>query len=263
MHKDFHPEFEYAKIAVLDASKIVLSYFQKEFSVSYKEGELSSSIVTQADGETETLIRTTLESKFPDYGFIGEETAELNKEIAWVVDPIDGTLAFSRGLFDFGMALALKRGSDVIFTIMYLPSQSKLYYAYRGEGAFVNDSKINVSKTTLLKSSIISLHQKGANLQQFQDLAKTILQNSTVRMSHSSVVESCYVAEGKIDGLIKFEQKIWDIAPESLLMQEAGARVTDEFGEPLMFNFSKSSRQTFIALSPTITDSKELYLSLS
>lgn len=260
MDKDFHSAFDLAKVVVVDASKIILAYFEKEFTIRYKEGELSSSIVTQADEETEKFIRSAFEKEFPQYGFIGEETPESNKETSWIVDPIDGTLAFSRGLYEFGMAIALKHGSEVVFSVLYLPYFGKLYSAYISEGAFLNDKKIQVSTTDLLNKSVISLHQKGIKLDRFHDYAENVLKNSTVRMSHSSVVESCLVAEGKIEGLIKFEQKIWDLAPEFRLMKEAGAHVTDEHGSSIEFGYSKDSRQTFVSISPNITDFQELYL---
>lgn len=263
--QSFHAEFNLAKKTLVDASKIVLPYLKKAFTITYKEGDASSSIVTQADEETEDFIRKSLEKKFPDHGFIGEETTECKKNTAWIVDPIDGTLAFSRRLPDFGMALALKNGSDVVFSVMYIPYFDKLYTAYTSEGAFLNNKQIKASNTDSIPRSIISLHQKGIRLKKFRDYSENILNSCTVRMSHSSVVESCLVAEGKIDGLIKFEQKIWDLAPEYRLMHEAGATITDEYGDSIIFDFSKDSRQTFVALSDSIVSAGKdsLYLSKS
>lgn len=249
MTHDFHKEYSFAKAIATNAAKIILKYYQTDLEINYKEG---NSPLTIADIETEKFIRSSFETKFPNYGFLGEETEENVKDICWIVDPIDGTTAFSRGIDDFGTAIALKVGNEIIFSIETIPTKHQLYSAYKNEGAFCNDKKISVSKRDDIEKSLISLGGEGLRHEINHEVSLRLALNNRVRVAPSSMIESVYLASGKTDVVFRFKQKIWDIAPECFLMQEAGAIVTDHFRHKLQLTFTKDAKHDYIATNPLL-----------
>lgn len=248
--RQFTKEFELAKKVIKDAGEITLSYFDRHPKITkIKNGY---SIVTEADEASESFIRNALSSSFPSYGFIGEETEEENKETSWVVDPIDGTSAFARGIPEYGIAIALKAGSNLVFSLQYLPLKHELYHAIKGQGAYYNDSHIFVSKTDSLQEGLLSFDSTNIRKRHYTTPIKNLLNEYRFRVGHSSVVESIYLAKGKIELLAKFEQAIWDAAPACLLMEEAGAIIRDPSGNAINFTFSKSARQSYIATNASL-----------
>lgn len=240
----FYKEFEYAKNVIREAEKIILKHYQTQLAISYKE---NFSPLTIADTETEQYIREQLNSRYPTYGFLGEETGENIKDVLWIVDPIDGTSAFSRGIDDFGTALALVVDSQVIFSLENVPTKKQMYSAYKGEGAYCNDQKIAVSNTDDIKKTLISLGGEGLRNEINHEVSLRLALNNRVRVAPSSLIESVYLASGKTDVVFRFKQKIWDVVPECFLMQEAGAIITDHTENELTYVFTKESQYDYIA----------------
>jgi myo-inositol-1(or 4)-monophosphatase len=257
----FHKELEIAKAVIKEAGKTALSYFEKGIKGSYKA---DNSIVTEADVAIEKYIKSNLEKHFSEYGFIGEESGEITSEVSWIVDPIDGTLAFARGLSEFSTVIALKQDQQVVLSVMYLPYFDELFYAINNNGSYRNDVQIHARDTNTINEAVISLHE--ASINKYRDNNVNVIDIPyRFRATHTASVESCYVACGKIDGLIKFNQAIWDVAPEYLMMKEAGVRITDKYGNPLEMNFNKQYKHDYIALTNSIPEreAKILYFSQS
>lgn len=253
----FSRELTTAKTIIQEAGKIALSYYRTNLTVALKE---DNSLVTEADHAVEKFIRKAFDEIFPEYGFIGEETDENSKSTAWIVDPIDGTVAFARGLDEFGIALAFKNDTGIQFSLIYLPTKNELYTAIKDKGAFLNDKKITVSKVSALNLALLSIHK--STLLMYASHSQNLLDLSfRLRVTHAASSESCHLASGRIDGLIKVNQALWDVAPEYLLMKEAGARITDEFGDDLIITFSKKARHNYIAVTNSLSEEvlKPLY----
>lgn len=246
MTQDFSKEFEFAQSSLRKASEIPLTYLKQEIVFKRKA---DNSIVTKADEETEEFLRSSLGDMFPEYGFLGEEGKEDIKDIFWIIDPIDGTTAFAHGLPEFIMVLALVVENVVVFTLMYNPITNSLYHAQKGKGAYKNGERIQVSKTSMLEDAYISLNKGNFQNQEYESYTNKIAKKYTFRVTPSAGVESGYLSEGKIDILIKFNQSIWDVAPECLLMNEAGAVITNEYGDPLSLTFSKTVKHNYIAMN--------------
>ena len=252
--QDFHPQFEYAKKVVKNAGALLREYAEKEVEIVKHQIALSD-LSTEADGAVETFIRTHLEEKYPDYGFIGEEGEASLAEEAWIVDPLDGTMAFSRQIPEYGIALAFKSGTQVIFSVQYLPVFDLLLTAYKGEGAFCNDEKISVGQVDSFDRTVLSIGYQDFWREKFQAHTLTLLEHDhAFRVGHSSVVESYYFASGKTDVLFRFDQKLWDTAAECLLMEEAGGVITNEKGEKLELVFSKDGKHNFMATNPILAE---------
>ncbi len=253
--KDFHHEFELAQAVVKKAGALLKEFAEKGAEI-VKHGEQSlSDLSTEADGAIEEFIRKALEKEFPDYGFIGEEGEACFGNESWIVDPLDGTMAFSRQIPEYGIALAFKSGNEIIFSVQFLPIFDLLLTAYVGEGAFCNEEKIRVSSVDSFERSLLSIGFQNFWREKFQrGTIELLADNHAFRVGHSSVVESYYFASGKTDLLLRFEQKLWDTAAECLLMSEAGGVVTNEFGEPLQYIFSKDGLHNFMVTNPVLAE---------
>jgi len=244
---EFANEFEIAQKVIKEAGKLALSYFEKGVARSFKE---DYSVLTEADEAVEKYIKSKLSRQFPEYGFIGEESVAEEKNIAWIVDPIDGTVAFARHILEFGIALALKKGNQLIFCIQSLPITGNLITAYTGHGAHDNGKQLKVSTVSDPKKALFSLGAENFWVENYQPYSLQILTKNykkRFRSGPSSVVESYYLASGKVDALIKLNQALWDAGPASLLMKEAGAIVTDEFGRPLNLQLSAGTKYNYVA----------------
>lgn len=246
---EFKNEFEKAQDIVREAGKIILSYYGSTLKISLKA---DSTWLTKIDTEVESFIYDKLKSLFPDYGFLGEEGEDKIKDIAWIVDPIDGTAAFTRHIPEFGIALAFKKGDKVIFSIEYIPLIDSILTAYESQGAYCNGKRIQVNDAKNLHEIILSIGARNYWNEEFRDYTIKLTENNYFRVGFSSVFESYYLATGKTDIYVRFAQAIWDVAPEYLIMKEAGAIITDECSNPLTLHFSKTARHNVIATSPFI-----------
>jgi myo-inositol-1(or 4)-monophosphatase len=260
--QDFHLEFEHAKHVIHQAGLLLKEYAAKGARVLDKKDQIGlTNLSTEADGALEKFIRGELEKKYSQYGFIGEEGEASEGEQAWIVDPLDGTMAFSRQIPEFGIALAFKSGREVIFSVQYIPTFEVLLTAYKGEGAFANGEKLEVGKVKNLDQSLISVgFQNLWNPLHREHTFSLLDPDHAFRAGHSSVVESYYFASGKTDVLVRFDQKIWDTAAECLLMEEAGGIVTDEFGQKLVFSFTKDALHNFMVTNSLVAEAEKEHL---
>lgn len=252
----FTNEFSYTKQIIQDAGKMALSYFSKGAVVvnKKKEGDARYSIVTEADLAIEKFIHEKLSQKFPEYGFIGEEGKEDIRDILWIVDPIDGTTPFSRGIPEFGLVISLKSGEEIVFSCIYLPVVDLLYSAKKGEGAFENNKKISVSDIPFGEDSLISIGTRMIRLTENESKCARLMGVYRCRIGLAASAESTYLSSGKIDLFMTVDQPIWDVAAEYLLMKEAGAVITDLEGNDLHLKFDKTSRHNWVSTNCVIHD---------
>lgn len=247
---EFDKELKFAKNVIMKAGSLSLSLLQKNLQTKLKK---DGSTITFSDKAIENFIKKQLKEKFQGYGFIGEETPFDQKEISWIIDPIDGTIAYSRMIPEFGITISLKRENEIIFAVMYLPNTSDLYFAYKNQGAYKNNDPIYVSKIKEYKKALFSIGMQNFWISRYQNYTLSLIKNGRFRVGHSAVVESCYLASGKTDVLIKFEQQLWDTAGEYLLMKEAGAIITDATGSPLQIKESPMHKYNYIATNKYIS----------
>ncbi len=194
-------------------------------SASFKEKE-DRTIVTAIDTTVEQRISERLRAAYPNIGVHGEEFGRRGKsDTYWLIDPIDGTESFMRGLPGVTTIIGLVQGDEVREAYVYDPIDNALYFASKGQGAFCNEQPITVSSRPVSRS-IVSL---SSNAAQVPEMAFS-LQDAGVFFVGSYIgsgVKSIYVASGKIDGSGVFGGGgPWDYAPTRLLMEEAGAIIT-------------------------------------
>lgn len=206
---------------IIQAGKQTMTYSKQVIGQKYKEG---ASIVTQADIATENFLRERLGKILPLAGFYSEETFkesadELNKELIWVVDPIDGTLNFSRGLEIYGISVALFQNQKPIFGAIYLPCFKEYYWAIKDNGAFCNKNQISVQQ----HDNLFGVCGRGTDFLQNSKFNKLLLSsNLEVASTYCTVYNFAHTARGRFDFAMSDNAALWDIAAAWLLIEEAG-----------------------------------------
>ncbi|MEM4389189.1 MAG: inositol monophosphatase family protein [Candidatus Micrarchaeia archaeon] len=193
-------------------------------------------IVTNVDEEIEQKLCSMIAKAFPQHSIVGEEGTERAGESAWrwVVDPIDGTTNYARGVPFFNCSLAVARENEVVLGTVVNPITDELFFAERGRGAFLNGRKISVSGVRQISKAYIAYcdgHSKEEKAQMIGPANRFKLVAADSRKFGSAALELAYVACGRFDALVAFATKIWDSAAGSLLVREAGGRATGVGGE--------------------------------
>lgn len=200
-------------------------------------------LVTEADIECDRLIRARISAAFPDHDLLTEEEGTLDQgsEYRWIVDPIDGTVNYARGIPLWGNSIALTHKGRTLCGAIYLPVFDELYTVLAGGGAFLNGEPIRVS--ALDDPSAAALSHGDFNVgndsirARLNDenelaLARAIPVVQRIKSLGSAVVEGAYVATGRLDAYWMTYLRPWDVAVTTLLVAEAGGRVTDLSGGP-------------------------------
>jgi len=226
--------FDKAEEAIMATLRAVQPKLMKAFgNVSY-DSKSDTTPVTEFDKEVEVLLKDALKKVDSEAGFLGEEFgAEGSKENYWVIDPIDGTESFIRGLPTCRNQLAYISNNEVIYALVYRFPTDDLYTAHKGRGAFKNGKRINISKKPLQKCWL----EMSLNLldPESYDMFKRVRPEIAGMMVTRDYLLSI---EGIVDGSICYghEGGPWDFAPRILLAKEAGARVANVGKETCDFN---------------------------
>ena len=188
--------------------------------------------LTEVDGETEDLIARRLHEAFPRDGFIGEESVGRpapDGAAVWVVDPIDGTANFARGIGHFCVSIACVVGRRIEVGVIYDPVRDELFAARRGAGAFVNGAPMKTSEATSLANATVEIGwNMRAGVSKYLDLLRRVaLWGAAPFRTGSGALGLAYVAAGRRDGYVEHHMNAWDCLAAILLVQEAGGYVSD------------------------------------
>ena len=189
--------------------------------------------VTSADKRTETIIIEELQKAHPNYGIITEESGIINKENEnnrWIIDPIDGTTNFLNGVPQFAISIGYEEKKEIKCGVIFDPIKNEMFYAEKGGGAFLNNSRIRVSSKKKLKDCLIitggpkhSSQNRDKIYSEYINVSKNIL--SPIRKFGSAALDISYVAAGRFDGYWQRELNYWDIAAGLVILREAGGLV--------------------------------------
>jgi myo-inositol-1(or 4)-monophosphatase len=215
-----------------EAGTLLANYFERRVPFELK-GEFD--LVTEADRASEKLVVERLRSYFPSHTIVAEEGGghESSSEYRWFVDPLDGTTNFAHSFPMFNVTLGLERAGEVIAGVIYDPLRQEMFTAERGAGAYLNNRRIRVSNTKNLSDSLASTgfpsrkRHHNVNIHFYYQLA---MASHGVRRTGSAAIDLAYVACGRLDFFWEFGLKPWDQAAGTLLVQEAGGRVSDMKG---------------------------------
>ncbi|MCK4519948.1 MAG: inositol monophosphatase [Candidatus Omnitrophica bacterium] len=222
--------------AAKQAGKFLLENFGK---VSRIERKKDSSLATNVDKEAEEMILDKVRTKFPHHGIIAEEggTTNSDREYLWIIDPLDGTHNFIRGIDVFGVSIGITRKEKFVAGVIYMPKDDELYVGEKGGGAYKNEKKIRVSSCGKLESCSIAFdssirYSPEVMLKVLGDLAVEVF---NLRMFGSSARHLSYLAEGVLDFAVEFHDRPWDFAGGACIIEEAGGKLTNLKGRHLSY----------------------------
>jgi myo-inositol-1(or 4)-monophosphatase len=223
--------------AAKNAGKELIHIQKNHLSFTYKS---KHDILHEADLISEKIINDEINQSFPNHSVLTEEhPMDIgNSEYLWVIDPVDGTINYARGLDDYCVSIALLKNNEVILGLIYQPNDDKLYYAEKGKGAFLNKQKITVAKSSKPIDALgaVEITSKVPLRYEIFDIMKDIAKEvRQLRVYGTTSLCSVYLAEGKIDFYIKNRYNYWDIAAGKLIIEEAGGKVTNFKGEEVGF----------------------------
>ncbi len=220
-------DYAFIQQTIISAGKILL----KTSNSVLHEKRHALDLVTQADFDSEQYLRSKLTKRFSNIGFYSEESAkesedELKKDLVWVVDPLDGTLQFSRGLPFYGVSIGLMHEEKGVAGFLYFPVFNELYHAQKGSGAFLEKTKIHIANREYPTKTFGVLSYIGlTDPQQITLHTKFVEEKLTMLRIGSSIFHLAHTATGQYDLYVGINQAYWDVAGGWAIIEEAGGRV--------------------------------------
>ncbi|WP_447985289.1 inositol monophosphatase family protein [Nitrospira sp. Nam74] len=213
------------------AGKILQEYAHSGFRIEYKN---AVNLVTDADRQSEQAIIETIRQQYPNHDLLAEERGMESagrSPYKWVIDPLDGTTNFAHGFPVYCISIGLEYDGQMVVGVILDPTRQELFVAVSGQGATLNGERLRVSHTSGLNSALLvtgfaydireSTHN---NLDYF---SRFCLSARGVRRTGSAALDLCYVAAGRFDGFWEMKLHPWDVAAGSLMVTEAGGRMSD------------------------------------
>jgi myo-inositol-1(or 4)-monophosphatase len=218
-----------------DAGRLLRDRVGTRIDVDHKG---SINLVTDVDLASERLIREAISTYYPRHEILGEEggLSESGSEYRWVVDPLDGTTNYAHGYPIFCVSIALEWKGEIVLGVVYDPMRDELFAAEQGAGAALNNRPIHVSKTAELMQGLLSTgfpyDIKTSKLTNLDHWANFAMNAQALRRDGAAALDLCYVACGRFDGFWELNLSPWDTAAGTLIVTEAGGRVTNFSGGP-------------------------------
>jgi myo-inositol-1(or 4)-monophosphatase len=232
--------FEHALQAALEATnksrQILRGYFGKIVEVEEKPG---AGLVSEADRESERIIKSVLSAHLPEASFLGEESglSESQKSsLTWIVDPLDGTHNFVSGFPIYCTSIALVENGEPVVGVVDVPELQQVFSTVRNQGAFLNGRRLKVTGKPM-KHSLLGTgfsYQAGNELNSQVEIFRRFMHQSLgVRRPGAAALDLCWVASGAFGGFWERGLKPWDLAAGWLMIREAGGVVTEYDGSPI------------------------------
>lgn len=212
------------------AGKILLGHWQTRDTLMI-HSKRAGDFVSQADQDTETYLRDTLAKERPEDGWLGEETGAAGTPAPrrWIIDPLDGTTNFLRGIGHWCVSIALEEAGQLTLGVIHDPLRQEIFVAQHGAGATLNGRPIRVAPTKQLQPALLGTGIPFGTMAHIDDhcadIARLMPHCAGVRRMGSAALDLAYVAAGRLDGFWERRLQIWDIAAGLVVLREAGARV--------------------------------------
>jgi len=234
------PQFNLMYKACLKASKVLIRDFGEIEKLQVSE-KGPGDFVTASDKRAEKIIIGELEKS--EYSFLTEESGVIegkNKDKRWIIDPIDGTFNFLNGLPHFAISVAYEENGEIVSGIIFDPIKNEMFSAEKGNGAYLNNSRIRVSNKSDFQNSCLVTggpnsrsKKKEAVLEEYKKLSMKTFAH--IRKSGSAALDMAYVSAGRYDGYWQRDLNYWDIAAGIIIVKESGGFVEskkwEEFGK--------------------------------
>lgn len=209
---------------------------RQHFSLDSVEHKGFNDLVSYVDKEAEQQLVSRLQEILPEAGFITEEGTNTTQgeTYNWVIDPLDGTTNFVHGLPVYAVSIGLMEKEEVVLGVVYEVNRKECFHAYKGGGAFCNETPLHVSKAPNLAASLIATgfpYYQFDLIDRYLNIMKSLMQKTHgLRRLGSAAVDLCYVAAGRTEGYFEYNLNSYDVAAGVILVQEAGGKVTDFAG---------------------------------
>lgn len=241
------------------AGDIALKYFQSNFD-TWDKGD-GQGPVTQADLEIDQMLHSELLGGRSDYGWLSEETEDnaerLERDVVFIVDPIDGTRSFINGHENFATSLAIAENGVVRDAVVHCPVKQLTYWASAGQGAFLNGKTIVHNSASEVRGARVLAAGAQMKSTHWKDQPPPIERHFRSSLAY----RLCLVAQGRFDGMITLRDTWeWDVAAGDLICREAGAKVSDRGIQAPMYNQSRPLLAGMIAAAPVLHDGLAKYL---
>jgi len=227
---------EQATELAAQAGQLALQFFRQRLQVEWKA---DGSPVTAADRAVEAFLRQALQTAFPAHDILGEEGGEqlTGADWLWILDPIDGTRSFARGIPVFGVQMALCYHRVPVLGVIELPALQEQVVAAQGLGCFWNGSRCQVSTQQRPERSLVHVHETHLVRTQAPELA-TWLDQVQLERNWGDCYSFVLVATGRAEAALDPRMQVWDSAPLPVLLQEAGGVFVDWQGQPTIWTGS-------------------------
>ncbi len=248
-----HPMLNIAIRAARKAGNHIVKSLENSDAVKASQ-KGNNDFVTNVDKEAETIIIDVIQAAYPEHCIVAEENGTIegkDKEVQWIIDPLDGTTNFINGFPHFSVSIAVRIKGKTEVGCVYDPIRNELFSARRGSGAQLNNTRLRVALTKDLNGTILATgfpykHKQHAE-SYMKILGSLFTEVADFRRTGSAALDLCYFAAGRVDGYFEIGLKPWDIAAGELIAREAGAIVTDFAGGT---DYMKSGN--IVAASPRV-----------
>ncbi|PMH37564.1 inositol monophosphatase [Vibrio sp. 10N.286.49.B3] len=197
----------------------------------------NNDLVTNIAQEAEYIIIDTIKSSYPEHSIVAEEsglTDGKDSDVQWIIDPLDGTNNFVKGLPQFAISIAVRMNGRTEVACVYDPMLNELFTAQRGAGAQLNNARLRVKPMKDLQGTTLAVgfpHQQKQHAESFMKITSALFTEcADFRSSGVPALSLCYLAAGRVDGYFELGLKPWDLAAGDLIAREAGAILTDFAG---------------------------------
>ncbi len=217
---------------------VVLDEWRAKFTVREKG---RADLVTEADLASQRTIQEFLRSRFPHHEFLGEEDAAAQSRPAadapptWIVDPLDGTTNYVHDCPLYCISIGLQIAGEMVVGVIYDPCRQEMFFAAKGQGAWLNDRRLRTSDTDRLEEALLAtgfppdLRGQERTLDWWRYFS---LRARSLRRTGSTALNMAYVAAGRFDAYWAFDNHVWDVAAAVVLVREAGGTLTNVDGSP-------------------------------
>ena len=230
------PAVTVAVRAARAAGTIILRYMNRAGNLIVTEKQ-HLDFATEVDRQAEAEIIRELRRAYPDHGILAEESGgsgKKNARFTWVIDPLDGTHNYLRGIPQFAVSIAQLDRGEPVHGVIFDPLRDEIFSASKGDGAFLNDRRIRVSKREELDGALLATgfpYRQREHLEAQLDMTRVLLGKAEdLRRAGSAALDLAWTANGRLDGYFEIGLKPWDMAAGVLLVREAGGRYCDFAG---------------------------------
>ena len=231
-----HPMLNIAVRSARAAGNVIVRAFEQDDKIEV-DLKGTNDFVTNIDVIAEKTIVDSIQKSYPSHSIIGEECGLIegtDNDYQWIIDPLDGTTNFVKGIPHFAVSIALKVKGKLDQAVIYDPIRGELFTASRGKGAQLNGFRIRVKQSKELSGAILATgfpFKQKQHMNAYLEMFKALfVKTSDMRRAGSAALDLAYVAAGRVDGFFEIGLKPWDTAAGELLVIEAGGLVTDFTG---------------------------------